>query len=197
MTHGTIDRRVARTRTLLHETLMSLVLKKPYEALTVADICEAANIGRSTFYSHYTGKDDLLRAGLDHLRAMLAQRQREALALGDAAPFSFSLPLFQHAREQRTLHPMLVGGGAVALGIIREIASDLVRGELASAADAGSGRSMPRELVVEYVVGALISVLTWWLDRKPELSAEKVDAIFRQLSRDGVPFGAKRSAAAA
>jgi AcrR family transcriptional regulator len=181
-----MDRRVARTRGLLHQTMMSLLLTESYETLTVADICEAANIGRSTFYLHYTGKDDLMRAGLNHLRMMLADRQREALTSGDAAPFSFSLPLFEHARDQRILHPLLVGGGVVALGIIREIASDLVRNELPSAADLISGKSMPRELVVQYVVGALMSVLTWWLGQKPELPAEEVNAIFRQLTSEGI-----------
>lgn len=187
MTHGSIDRRVARTRSLLHETMMSLMLKKPYEAITVGDICDAANIGRSTFYSHYRDKDDLMRAGLDHLRAMLAERQREALAGGKAAPFSFSRPLFEHARDQRILHPMLACGSFVAQSIIRDIASDLVRTELAATADARSDRSMPRELVVQYVVGALMSVLTWWLDQKPELPAEEVDTIFRRLTNEGVP----------
>jgi len=51
MTKGSIDRRVARTRAMLHQTLMSLIVKQGYEAITIRDICDAANVGRSTFYA--------------------------------------------------------------------------------------------------------------------------------------------------
>jgi hypothetical protein len=75
------------------------------------------------------------------------------------------LTLFEHARDHIDLHRGLVGGGAVALGIIRQILSDVVRNELAATADKGSADAIPRELVVQYVVGAYMAVLTWWLDR--------------------------------
>ena len=54
-----IDRRITRTREVLQHALTSLILKKGYEAITIQDICDAANVGRSTFYAHYTSKDDL------------------------------------------------------------------------------------------------------------------------------------------
>jgi AcrR family transcriptional regulator len=53
-----IDRRVARTRTLLQQALMTLILRKNYDAITIKEICDAANVGRSTFYSHFTSKDE-------------------------------------------------------------------------------------------------------------------------------------------
>ena len=48
-----VDRRVQRTRHLLNEALMSLIMEKGYEAITVQDIIDRANLGRSTFYAHY------------------------------------------------------------------------------------------------------------------------------------------------
>ena len=74
-----MDRRVSRTRTALQQAHLGLILKQGYETTTVEDICEAANVGRSTFYAHFRGKDDLKRSGLDQLRAQLLARQREAL----------------------------------------------------------------------------------------------------------------------
>jgi AcrR family transcriptional regulator len=74
MTKEPIDRRVARTRATLHQALMSLILKQGYEAITIRDICEAADVGRSTFYAHYTSKDDLMRSGLENLRRVLVDR---------------------------------------------------------------------------------------------------------------------------
>ena len=67
------DRRVARTRDLLHHALMSLIQTKGYEAITVQDICDKANVGKSTFYAHYTSKDDLKRSGIEHMRMALSK----------------------------------------------------------------------------------------------------------------------------
>src|SRR6266849_6669114 len=116
-----MDRRVARTRAMLQRALNALTLKKGYEAITIEDICEAANVGRSTFYAHYTGKDDLRRSGLENLRSLLVDRQRDALAAaGDIRDRSlgFSLTMFEHARDHLELYRALVGGrgGVVALG---------------------------------------------------------------------------------
>src|SRR5882757_6427134 len=191
-TKGSIDRRVARTRAMLHQTLMSLILKQGYEAITIRDICDAANVGRSTFYAHYTSKDDLRRSGLENLRRLLVERQKDALtAAGDIRDRSlgFSLAMFEHARDHLDLYKALVGGrgGAIALGTIRRILSDLIRNELAAAATKKSADAVPRELVVQYVVGAFMAVMTWWLDGGAKLPPQQVDAMFRGLAIDGIP----------
>jgi hypothetical protein len=46
------DHRSARTTAMLQDALISLIRKKRYEAITIKDICDAANVGRSTFYAH-------------------------------------------------------------------------------------------------------------------------------------------------
>jgi len=186
-----IDRRVARTRALLQQAHMSLILKKDYEAITVDEICDAANVGRSTFYAHYTSKDDLRRSGLENLRRLLVERQKDALtATGDIRDRSlgFSLTMFEHARDHLDLYRALVGGrgGAIALGTIRRILSDLIRNELAATADKKSADAIPREFVVQYVAGAFMAVMTWWLDGGAKLPPQQVDAMFRGLAIDGI-----------
>src|SRR3990172_810944 len=106
------DRRVERTRKLLHEALMALIQEKGYEKITVQDILDKANLGRSTFYSHYRHKDELFLSGFDHLRTMLEERHRALLsdkARGKAADFNLSLELFRHARENHGHYKAMVG----------------------------------------------------------------------------------------
>src|SRR3989337_392751 len=94
-----IDRRAARTRKALHGALMSLILRQGYEATTIQDIIDEADVGRSTFYDHYTGKEDLLRKGFQTMRRELAEAQRVARGRSDSGhdePFGFSLALFQN-----------------------------------------------------------------------------------------------------
>jgi AcrR family transcriptional regulator len=191
MTKRPIDRRVARTRAMLQQAHISLILEKGYEATTVEEICDAANVGRSTFYAHYTSKDDLRRSGLENLRRLLVDRQNEALATpGDIRDrsLSFSLTMFEHAKDHIDLYRALVGGrgGAVALGAIRQILSDLVRNELAATDRQKSVDVISRELVVQYVVGAFMAVMTWWLDGGAKLPPHRIDAMFRRLATEGI-----------
>lgn len=196
MTKRQTDRRVPRTKASLERALLSLIDDKDYESITVDDICETANVGRSTFYAHYRGKDDLKRSGLEHLRVMLVDRQRGALTMkGDssAPSFAFSLPLFEHARDHMHLYRALgLGRGrAVALGSIKEMLRELVRNELAATFVGEPPDAPPRELTVEYVVAACLGVLTWWLDGGAKLPAKQVDAMFRRLAVEGVPAGCR------
>jgi AcrR family transcriptional regulator len=183
-----IDRRAARTRRALHQALMTLILRRGYEAITVQDIIDEADVGRSTFYAHYTGKEDLLRSGFQFLRAELADAQRASPAGADGSreePLGFSLALFEHASGYVDVYRALVGGrgGAVAVNEIRQILSELVRKELSPARDDGA---VSRELGVQFIVGAFLTVLTWWLERKPGLPPAQVDAMFRRLALDGI-----------
>src|ERR1700704_3912144 len=117
MAKDAIDRRSLRTKAMLQHALNSLIQKKGYDAITIKDICDAANVGRSTFYAHYTSKDDLKRSGFEPLRRQLVDRQKEALATardGKSRSLAFSLTMFEHARDHREHYRALVGsrGGA-------------------------------------------------------------------------------------
>ena len=184
-----IDRRVARTREMLHQALLSLILEKGYEAITVEDICEQANVGRSTFYAHFTGKDDLKRSGLAHLRQELLDRHRAASATAPSTTpaLGFSLAMFEHARDHMDLYRALVGnkGGAIALDTIRQTLCDFVRGELATAKGENAD-VVPREFVVQHIVGAYMAVLTWWLDGGARLSPGRMDECFQRLMSKGI-----------
>lgn len=187
-----MDRRAARTRRALHEALIALILRKGYEAVTIQDIIDEADIGRSTFYAHYSGKEDLLRSGFEQLRTLLEDEAGAARAEGDwtdgrgsAAPLGFSLALFEHACAYRQVYRALVGGrgATVAINEIRRILADRVREDLPEAGDDGA---VPRELRVQFVVGAFMTVLTWCLERRHGLRPPEMDTIFRRLVLGGI-----------
>jgi AcrR family transcriptional regulator len=177
-----IDRRAARTRVKLHDALLALLAEQGYEAIAVSDICARAGVSRSAFYAHYADKDDLIRGGLDHLG-----RLASAPAGGCDARPAFGVSLLQHARDHAHLHKSLGDRGlAIVHDRIRTILSDLMRGELSSAARETSRDAMPRELAVQYRVGAYMAVIKWWLDGGTRLPAVQVDAMLRRLTREGV-----------
>lgn len=181
------DRRIQRSRESLHHALVELVLEKGYEAVTIKDIVERANVGRSTFYAHYNSKEDLLTNGLAELRTLLTARQQAALAEnGDVGQrcLGFSLALFEHAQSFRDIYRVLVGerGSAIVMNRMRALLADLVSQDLAVIAPASRDGQIPRSALIQFVVGALMSVLAWWMDRKSRLSPAEVDTIFRRLT---------------
>jgi AcrR family transcriptional regulator len=182
-----MDRRVARTRKTLQHALLSLMLKKGYDAVTVEDICREADIGRSTFYAHFTGKDDLKRSGLDlHLRSALLARQKQAQTSSPGERFTFALPFFEHAYDHLDLYRALVskGGAATTLAMMRQIVTDLMRREVAASRPARADAS--REAMVQFLVGAFMSLVVWWLDGGAKLSPKQLDMLFRRLASEGV-----------
>src|SRR5499433_1391938 len=96
---GIKDRRVQKTKNLLHQALGSLIREKPYDAIVVKEILDRANVGRSTFYTHFRNKDELLLSGIHEMLA--AGRPIEAGgSLGDRILW-FSRPILDHIEGHR------------------------------------------------------------------------------------------------
>src|SRR4029450_490800 len=110
-TEGTVmgdgDRRVRRTRRILGEALVSLVLEKGYDQITVQDILDRADVGRSTFYAHYRDKDALFLANFDDMRESLL----EAVAAADDTvdPGRIAAAVFAHAYQGRRIYQAMCG----------------------------------------------------------------------------------------
>ena len=188
--NGTMDRRSLRTRRSLHQALMQLIFERDYDGISVADIADAANVGRSTFYAHFTDKDDLLRSGTEHLRAILFAEHASDIAgetQAERRPLGFSRFMTGHLHEQLELYRALMRGraGSIMLGQIRQFLSEIVRKELI----ASSPSKTAPEITVQFVVGAYMSVLTWWLDRGAVEPAEDIDAAFRELAEAALKRG--------
>jgi AcrR family transcriptional regulator len=98
------DRRVQRTEQLLRTALVSLIEERGFEALTVQDIIDRANVGRATFYGHFDNKEDLLVSGFDGLRVVLKELQSQAhkrTTGSDERLFAFSHEMFAHIADYR------------------------------------------------------------------------------------------------
>ena len=72
--------------------------------------------------------------------------------------------------------------GAVVMNRMRALLTSLVRADLRPLLASKELRDLPPAAVVQYVVGSLLSVLTWWVDEKSTLGAEEVDSVFRRLT---------------
>lgn len=186
---GLTDRRVRRTRQTLHETLMRLTVERGYDEISVADIAEAANVGRSTFYAHFTDKDDLLRSTVGTLRIALMQEHAAAGINGTSTDrmLGFSRFMTAHLAEQRVLYRALMRGraGPIMMDFMRHALCDILRSELAPGTKS-TNADLDDELAVQFLVGGYMSVLTWWLDRGGKEPPEVIEAGFRTMALKGL-----------
>jgi AcrR family transcriptional regulator len=161
------DRRVRRTRRNLHEALIAMILERGYEYITVQDILDRADVGRSTFYAHFRDKEALLLSSFDDLRADL-QRDIDALTPAEAPanPGQPSTVLFAHAYRHRSIYRALCGGkqgGNLVYRHLHSAIGTMLREHLEPHM-AAVGSRLPVDLVSEFHASALLGMLTWWVE---------------------------------
>jgi len=176
-------RRSERTRQLLSDAFVRLVMEKCYDAVTVSDIIERANIGRSTFYAHYRDKDDLLVRELDRVVDVLSLHiSHDAPEKNSLFP---SLGLFQHVGEHHELYKALIWSSGADLLFKHEQKS------LSEKIEQGLRESkkefnVPIPILANFVAGSFLTLLKWWLDNKMIHSPEQMDEIFKKLTQPGI-----------
>jgi AcrR family transcriptional regulator len=173
------DRRVVRTRSALRDALISLIIERGWDEVVIQDICERAGIGRSTFYTHFADKEELLLVGFDDLRRML--RQSSKASAGGGAGVRFSRGLLEHAHENRRLFRALVGkrSSQTVQKRFRQLIVELTQEELAD--ELGEGTH--RDVTVHFLAGALFQLAIWWLEVRRPLPPADLDALFQRLAR--------------
>lgn len=175
------DRRSQRTRHLLSAALVQLIREKDYSAITVSDIIERANIGRSTFYSHYRDKDDLFVGELDRVIEVLSHR----IPNQEEFPFFPSLGLFRHVGEEYELYKALVWTPGIDL-LIKHMQKSLSHRIEQGLQQSGMEYEIPNPILANFIAGSFLTLLKWWLENKMMYSPEEMDTIFKRLTMAGL-----------
>ena len=181
------DRRIQRTRGLLRRALMELILEKGYDAITIQDIADRANLGRTTFYLHYQSKDDLF---LEHHEGFATGFYLGAYAraelLGDQ-PSTMFIRFLDELRANRDLYFKIAGAKDFSQLIDRvrqQVATNLEASLRAAYPDAES--AIPFQFLAQYIAGAQISFVTWWLEARNDYTAEEVAKRLHRLQRSAI-----------
>jgi AcrR family transcriptional regulator len=160
------DRRVQRTRQALMSAFIELVLTRGYEALTAGDISRKANVGRSTFYLHYTNKAALLAESMRNPSSRMA-----ACVDGNVTPQQL-LPLLEHFRQQRSVNRTFFADPIRSLWV-KSLAA-LIEPRLAKTS--GIRLDLPRSLVALMIAEMQIALITHWLTCGSTPKAELIAA---------------------
>ena len=180
------DARVRRTRDALGDALIALMQEKPFDTITVQEVLDRAHVSRSTFYSHYSDKDDLLMSDAEEFFEAISMALS---AHGDKSDRVFPVrEFFTHLSDVQPFFKALVKSGKFQENM------ELARGHFARGierrlSELPRARAIPPNQLPAIAfthAGALLSLLTWWLDRGMRESPAEMDELFHRMVWTGV-----------
>lgn len=210
MPQNIVDRRVQKTRKLLQDALIELVAEKGYESVSIREILDEANVGRSTFYAHFQDKEQLLHSILDRLNELFEQHKKRVLdaaknvgGVDNVDPTHSRSPtfsLFQFVGQNHRFFKAMLGNRGY--GIFAKPVYDYVFAHVHSlftrplhdnALDHmhepfkilkphEKYGSLESEIAAHYFVSALMGILVWWVEKDMPCTAEEIDRLFRHLA---------------
>ncbi len=170
------DRRVKRTQNLLAKALIELTLEKGYEAVTIRDITERADVGYATFFRHYHDKDALL---LDVLDVVLAELIDLLPLSPEADPATVGALIFRYVQQQSEVVRVLLSsrGATTLVQRIVEAGTENVLSQNAPLA----GAVVPMEIAAYHLVASTLALIQWWLEHGMPYPPERMGNVYDEL----------------
>jgi AcrR family transcriptional regulator len=171
------DRRVKRTQNLLAKALIVLTLEKGYEAVTIRDITERADVGYATFFRHYHDKDALLQDVLDVVLSELITLLLPSSSLSD--PADVGTLLFTYVQEHSEIIRVLLSsrGSSLLMQRMIEAGTQSVLLQHASLPES----PVPADIAAYLLVTSSIALIGWWLDHAMPYPPARMGIIYREL----------------
>jgi AcrR family transcriptional regulator len=180
------DRRSQRTYRLVSSAFAELLVEKPYEEILVQDILDRADIGRTTFYAHYFDKEDVLNSIIELELELLTRQIAHAAARQRVMP---SLELFEHAyhsENQQFRALMRSRAGEFLWEALQAALCRAIEPALSTLCAEKRSPPIPLPVVSQYLAGAFLTLLKWWLSADMPYPPEQMERIFQQLALPGV-----------
>lgn len=180
------DRRSQRTYNLVSSAFAELLSEKSYDEILVQDILDRAGIGRTTFYAHYFDKEDVLESITEQILTMFTQQIAHSSTRQRVVP---SLELFEHIYQSPNQHlrALMRGRAGEPLWEAMQTAlSRVIEPNLATLSAQRGSPPIPVAVVSEYLAGAFLTLLKWWLAADMPYPPDQIEIIFQQLALPGV-----------
>ncbi len=188
-----------RTRDQLIRAAVELTLEKGYDAVTVQDITDRADLGRGTFYIHFKEKEDVLwtaiQVGLQETEAM-AHTQFKDGALPAKLEYYYYLNIFHHAERNQALYRVMLGSqgsSTIKARVQSYFVSEFERDISMLPKQLFSGFGIPKDVLAQVVMGAVMQVMLWWLETPNPYSPEQMAGLlYEALHHKKPPEAARR-----
>jgi AcrR family transcriptional regulator len=178
------DRRVLRTRDRLGDALIALMQEKSFDEITVQDVLDRAGVGRSTFYVHYSDKNDLFLSDVeDFLENVSTALKRQGATTKRLLPVQ---EFFTHVGESRELYLAMVKSGKIH--DLRALGQGLFARSIEERLQAAGIEIEPmqRSAQAHALAGSLFSLLDWWMDKRMKADPKEMDEVFHRMAWSGL-----------
>lgn len=181
------DRRVQRTRKSLQDALRQLFHEKGYDAITVQDILDRANVGRATFYAHYQNKEDLFLAHHQEFNAELGLARWTPEQLLAPDPPDTLVAFLDLLNQNRSSFHMISNSRdahRIWRGLKTFIAANLVDSFRSAFGDIAP--QIPLDALTEYIASAQLGLIGWWMEQRTPYTAKQIAAMLHRLQRAAI-----------
>lgn len=179
-----MDRRQKKTREAIFQAFTKLLEQKNYSQISVQEIIDVADIGRTTFYAHFETKDYLLKALCEELfghiidTAMGLPHGHAHCVYGNASDSVF-LHLLRHLQENdhNILGLLSSQNNEIFLRYFKDNLKKLI---LSQYANQGLPEQMqlPEDFLVNHIASSFVETVSWWLSRKQRETPEEITDYF-------------------
>jgi AcrR family transcriptional regulator len=187
------DPRVRRTRRLLRDALVSLMLEKDFASISIKEITERAEVAYITFFRHYESLDQLLMEVLNEgLRELLVHIESLAKQSEKSALETEGRLIFEYIEQKADLFRILFKSQSVTRvrkKVVRNIAAIFQKSCLPLAR---SGNPVATAIMSNHIATSLLSLIEWWLDNKMIPSPAQMGKVYKSLIIDST-VGAVRT----
>ncbi|MDO4544345.1 MAG: TetR/AcrR family transcriptional regulator [Clostridia bacterium] len=182
-----MDRRQKKTRAAIFAAFSSLLAEKSYSKITVQEIIDAADVGRTTFYAHFETKEALLKALCEELFGHIISSAADCththgLYSKSYAPESVFCHLLQHLQENEGNILGLLSGESsdIFMRYFKDSLSELIRVQYVPQKNQGNS-AVPQDFLINHISGSFVETVLWWLKTKQKNTPEELDAYFRAV----------------
>ena len=182
-----MDRRQQKTRAAIFTAFSTLLAKKSYSRITVQEIIDTANVGRTTFYAHFETKDDLLKALCENLFGHIISSavdctHTHGLYSDRSAPESVFCHLLQHLQENENniLGLLSCESSELFLRYFKDSLNRLIRDQFVNQ-NRKTNRDIPQDFLINHISGSFVEMVLWWIGNRMKQTPEELDRYFRAV----------------
>ena len=182
-----MDRRQQKTRTAIFSAFTSLLAEKSYSKITVQEIIDAANVGRTTFYAHFETKDDLLKELCEELFGHIIGSAMDCththgLYSDGSAPESVFCHLLQHLQEndKNIIALLSCESSEMFLRFFKDSLIELVRSQFINQ-NRKANTDIPEDFLINHISGSFVEMALWWIKGHRKQTPEDLDRYFRAV----------------
>ena len=184
MTNDVTDRRVQKTRKLLKDALVALIIEKGFESVTIQEILDKANVGRSTFYLHFENKQELLHSCFEEFHELFNKSSLESSNTLDSISSEFTLNILRLVERNQMLCKALLGQDDMTMYFnpIHSFIYDYFEVSIKKFVTNSSQTLLQSEMLGHYITSAFLGTLRWWVYNDMPYSVEEVNEVFKKLA---------------